>query len=247
MTSGHHNAQIRWGIGDMALASAISLGAFGLFFVAMAGMRLANQWNENPTSLAWFAALAESVLLLAVWLVAIKKYRLPWSAVGIRLPANGRSFALAAAALLGSLAFTSAYVLMVSSLELDALTPKPLPLELAGDGLVMLVSALALGGWVPLVEEIFFRGFLFAGIVAKFGLWVGAVVSAILFALVHFSVATIIPIFVTGTLFALVYYSTKSIWIPVFAHSAQNLLALFASRYVTPELGSGIGDGLRII
>ena len=232
MTSGHEYGEVRWGIGDMVLASAISLGAFGIFFLAIGGISTVNRWDGDLSRLAWLAAIAESVLLISVWLIVVKKYRLSWSAVGVRLPSAGGAFLLAAATLLGSLAFTSAYAFIVSGLGFDALVPEPLPAGLAGDGAVVALTALALGAWVPFVEEVFFRGFLFAGLAARYGLYVGVAVSAVLFALVHFSPATIIPIFVTGVLFALVYHTTRSIWIPIAAHSAQNILALLASRYV---------------
>ena len=232
MSKGHENAQVRWGVGDMALASAVSLGAFGVFFLAVGGASTAERWEGNLSSLAWLAGIAESVLLFSVWLIVVRKYRLPWSAVGIRLPAQTRSFLLAAAALLGSLAFTAAYAAVVSGLGLDALVPEPLPIGLAGDGAVILITVLALGVWVPLVEEVFFRGFLFAGLAARYGLYVGIAMSAAIFALIHFSPPTIIPIFVTGILFGLVYHVTRSIWIPIAAHSAQNILALMASRFV---------------
>ena len=231
MTSGHEYGEVRWGVGDMVLASAISLGAFGVFFLAIVGVSTVNRWDGNLSSLAWLAAIAESVLLISVWLIVVKRHRLSWDAVGVRLPPGGQAFLLAATALLGSLAFTSAYAFIVSNMGLDALTPEPLPVELAGDGAVVALTALALGAWVPFVEEVFFRGFLFAGLAARYGLYVGVAVSAALFALVHFSLATIIPIFVTGVLFALVYHTTKSIWIPMAAHSAQNILALLATRY----------------
>lgn len=232
MTSEHEYGEVRWGVGDMVLASAISLGAFGVFFLAMGGLATVNRWDGDLSRLAWLAAMAESVLLLSVWLIVVKKRRLSWNAVGVRLPAGGQAFLLAAAALLGSLAFTSAYAFIVSNLGFDALMPEPLPPGLAGEGAVVALTALALGAWVPFVEEVFFRGFLFAGLAARYGLYVGVAVSAALFALVHFSLATIIPIFVTGVLFALVYHTTRSIWIPIAAHSAQNILALMASRYV---------------
>ena len=232
MTSGHEFGEVRWGIGDMVLASAISLGAFGVFFLAIGGISTVNFREGDPSLLAWLAAIAESVLLLSVWLIVVKKYRLSWSDVGVRLPSAGGVFLLAAAALLGSLAFTSAYAFIVSGLGYDALVPEPLPIDLSGEGMVLVLTALALGLWVPFVEEVFFRGFLFAGIAARYGLYVGVTASAFLFAIVHFSLATIIPIFVTGILFGLVYHVTRSIWIPVAAHSAQNILALVASRYV---------------
>ena len=247
MTIGYEHPKPPWTVGDMALACAICLGAFGVFLLAVGGLSLADRPNADLSRFAWLAAIAESVLVVSVWLIIAKKYSLPWSVVGVRLPSRGSAFALSAAALLGSLTFTGAYSLVVSALELDALTPEPLPAELAGEGVAMLITAIALCVWVPFVEEIFFRGFLFAGIAARFGLYAGVTVSAILFALVHFSLATIIPIFVTGMLFALVYRATKSIWIPIVAHSAQNLIALIASRYAMPEIGNRVGDGLAIM
>ena len=59
---------------------------------------------------------------------------------------------------------------------------------------------------------------------------VGVVGSAALFALAHVSPATVLPIFVAGALFAWAYRRTRSIWIPVSAHAAQNLLAVVAIR-----------------
>ena len=217
---GREYGKARWGVGDMALASAVSLGAFGLFFLAVGGASTAERWEGNLSSLAWLAAIAESVLLISVWLIVVRKYRLSWSAVGIRLPAQGQSFLLAAAALLGSLAFTAAYAAVVSGLGLDALVPEPLPAGLAGDGAVILLSALALGVWVPFVEEVFFRGFFARR--TRGEVWVvrwgrrerGHVRAGTLL------LPTIIPIFVTGILFGLVYHVTRSIWIPVAAHSA---------------------------
>ncbi len=246
-TSEYERGKVRWGIGDIALAVVICLGSFAAFFLVVGRASAATGEDGNLTLFAWLAAIAESVLLCAVWLIVVKKRHLPWKAVGIRLPVRGYSFMLAAAALLGSLAFTGAYAAAVSALGIDALVPEPLPAELAGEGAYILISALALGVWVPFVEEIFFRGFLFAGLAARYGLYVGVVASAALFALVHFSLATMLPIFVTGILFALVYHRTRSIWIPMSAHSAQNLLALLASRYALPALGGRVGDGLGII
>ena len=103
MTSAYEYGEVRWGISDMVLASAISLGAFGVFFLAISGISTVNFREGDPSRLAWLAAIAESVLLLSVWLIVVRKYRLSWSAVGVRLPSGGGAFILAAAALLGSL------------------------------------------------------------------------------------------------------------------------------------------------
>ena len=247
LTSHDESSEVRWSVGDMVLASAICLGAFGLFLLVVGGVTPADRWERDISQLAWLAALAETVLLIAVWLIIVRKHGLPWTAVGLRLPVRRKSFVFAAAALFGSLAFTASYAFAASTLGFDLLVPEQLPPGLAGDGAFMLLTALALGVWVPFVEEVFFRGFLFAGLAARYGLHIGVAVSAALFSLVHFSAATIIPIFVTGVLFALVYHVTRSIWVPMIAHSAQNLIALFASQFALPEVGSRVGEGLGVM
>ncbi len=231
LTDGYDLNEIRWGIGDIVLATLICLGGFGIFMLVIGGALAAFDGERDAPLLLWMSAIAESVLICAVWLVVVRKYRLSWKTIGIRAPVHGYPFIIAAAALFGSMVFTAAYSAVVSALGIDALQPEPLPVELAGNGPYIVISALALGGWVPFVEEVFFRGFLFAGLTAKYGLYVGTTVSAALFALVHLSLATMLPIFVIGILLALAYHKTGSIWIPVSVHSAQNLIALLASRY----------------
>ena len=235
MTNGYHQRrEIPWGVGDIFLAVAISLGAFGVFFLAISAASGFSNSDSNLTAMAWLAALVEGALLFAVWLIVIKRHHLSWESVGLRAPTHRHSLVLAAAALAGSLAFTAAYGFAVSALGIEFLMPEPIPVELVGEGAYIIITALALGGWVPFVEEVFFRGFLFTGLTARYGLLIGTTASAALFALVHFSLATILPIFVTGILFALVYHRTGSIWIPISAHSAQNLIALIAARYAPP-------------
>ena len=85
--------------------------------------------------------------------------------------------------------------------------------------------------WTPLAEETFFRGFLFAGLAAKFGVGVGVVASSAIFALSHASVGLFIPIMVAGALFAWIYHKSDSLWIPALAHASQNLLAWLAAVF----------------
>mgnify|MGYP006173701285 CR=1 FL=1 len=54
----------------------------------------------------------------------------------------------------------------------------------------------------PVAEEVFFRGFLFAGFARRYGFWVGALVSAVVFALVHLELARTVPAMLSGVVFA---------------------------------------------
>jgi uncharacterized protein len=80
----------------------------------------------------------------------------------------------------------------------------------------------------PVTEETFFRGFVFAGLRKRWGFWVGAVVSALIFGVVHAGTgpAAIPFLAVLGGAFAYAYERSGSLWPAVFAHAINNLLAI---------------------
>jgi len=80
-------------------------------------------------------------------------------------------------------------------------------------------------------EELFFRGFIFRGLLLKMGPWWAIVVSALLFSGFHLSVGVLIPIFITGFLLAWLYWKTGSLWAAIGAHAGQNALALAAQAF----------------
>lgn len=81
----------------------------------------------------------------------------------------------------------------------------------------------------PLVEESFFRGFLFNGLRRLFGFSGAAAVSGLLFAIVHAQPQLIIPFTVIGVLFAHAYYRTGTLWTNVGAHFLFNLVSVIAA------------------
>lgn len=86
----------------------------------------------------------------------------------------------------------------------------------------VLVSAI----FAPLVEEIFFRGFLFQGFRARYG-WVNAMLlSAAIFAVAHLDPVALIPTFVLGCLLAYLYHRSNSVWPGVIIHFLINALGL---------------------
>lgn len=78
----------------------------------------------------------------------------------------------------------------------------------------------------PVCEEIVFRGFLY-GVMKKYaGGVVAAVVSSLVFAAAHGSVAVVLPLFVFGLLLVIAYERTGSIWSSVLAHACFNGLTV---------------------
>lgn len=76
--------------------------------------------------------------------------------------------------------------------------------------------------FAPLLEEIVFRRVLFGGIYTKSNFWVAALLSGIIFAVVHGELEHTLIYMAPGLVFAFLYYHTKSIWTPIIAHFLMN-------------------------
>jgi membrane protease YdiL (CAAX protease family) len=87
---------------------------------------------------------------------------------------------------------------------------------------------LLIGGTIvaPIIEEIFFRGFVFAGLRNKWGWQKAALASAGLFALFHILPTSFAPIFILGFIFAFLYQISGSIWPAILMHMLTNTVAL---------------------
>ena len=89
-------------------------------------------------------------------------------------------------------------------------------------GILIIVAA-------PLSEEIFFRGFMFAGIRKSAGFWVGAIVSSAVWGLFHYtgtdSWGVCLQLALFGLALCWLYERTGSIWPTIAVHGFNNALA----------------------
>lgn len=90
------------------------------------------------------------------------------------------------------------------------------------------IPVLLIAGLAPLSEELFFRGFLFAGLRARLSLWPAALVAGLVFGLVHAptGITTVVPLAALGVGLCWLYERTGSLWPPILAHMANNSIAL---------------------
>ena len=165
-------------------------------------------------------------MLSAAWTFGVKRYNATWQALGLRRPQATRSFTMPWIALMGSLLFTGLYAATVSALGLEALEPPPIEEDLLGRGGIRALNSVIIAGWAPFAEEVFFRGFILAALVSPLGVVRAAVVGSAVFAAAHVDPGTLVPIFVTGLLLSWLYLRSRSIWPPLIAHMAQNLIAV---------------------
>jgi membrane protease YdiL (CAAX protease family) len=80
-------------------------------------------------------------------------------------------------------------------------------------------------------EEILFRGYLMQNIAQKNSIRKAIILSAIIFALIHFNIVGIIPIFVIGLCLGYLFYYTQSIIPPMILHFINNFFIVLSVNY----------------
>jgi len=92
-----------------------------------------------------------------------------------------------------------------------------------------IVAGVLIIGAAPLSEEVFFRGFLFAGLRRSGGFWLGALVSSAIWGLFHYtgpdSWAVCLQLALFGLALCWLYERTGSIWPTIAVHAFNNALA----------------------
>jgi len=86
----------------------------------------------------------------------------------------------------------------------------------------------------PVVEEIFFRGFLFQGFRQKYGWAVAILLSSFIFAAAHLDPVAFIPTLVLGCVLAFMYHISNSVWPGIIFHFGINSFGLCA-LYLTSQ------------
>jgi len=233
----HAFAPVPWTVGDVLRGSLAALGllVLGLMLVVTAGV-LAGVSGSDLTSpaathLIVYATMAlEAVFILPAWWWGPRKHQVGVAWLGLRPPSVGRVPLLTAGAFVAILAIEAGWAAVAARLGLPG-QPDVVPLFGEGPG-GLVVALITACGIAPVAEEIFFRGFMFAGMRDQWGLAPALVVSALVFATMHFSLSTLLPIAAMGVILALLYQRTNSLWPCVILHALVNLLGVLGAYAV---------------
>ncbi len=219
---------VPWGLADMVLAglATVVLMVVGLFVLVtaalFAGLELQNPENQ---ALLGFAMLGlEALMIPPVWWWGVHKHGAKAAILGLRRAPWLRSAVYIGLGLAAILAMNVGWAWVM---ERYGLQGQPDIVPLFGEGPSGLAIALLVAGIVaPVAEELFFRGFLFAGLRDRWGLPIGIALSSALFSVVHFVPGVMLPIAFMGALFAWLYQATDSLWPPILLHALYNGLAV---------------------
>ena len=166
----------------------------------------------------------DAALVLAAYLVTAR--------LGRPVPATFgfRSFAPSAVgwvvvAFVSYLALAAIYTVIVDPPAED------LPQQLGADESVLLavVTGIFVVLVAPVVEELFFRGFLYQALRNSWGTVLGVIGSGAIFGGIHFEPDKFVPLFVLGVALAMLFQKTRSVWPCIMLHAINNTLAYAVS------------------
>jgi membrane protease YdiL (CAAX protease family) len=163
----------------------------------------------------------ELLMVVPVGYVAFWKYHVGWKTLGFR-PCRAKALWWGSRVLLWFYTCTMVYNLLLALVHVRMPGNVLWLVQRSSPWLVLLVGS----GLGPVLEEIFFRGFIFAGLRQRYSLATAAVISATLFALIHLHWTLFVPLAVLGFLLAALYERSNSLWPPIVTHVTLNTFAL---------------------
>jgi membrane protease YdiL (CAAX protease family) len=222
------------------LALALVVGA--VLTVPFAADALAIDRGEGDVSL-----LGSAVILVAVQVgLLVAGYVFVWRPRALAalpsFPGRDPLAAILAGLGWGVLAWVGSTVaLYLVTLLLTAIgqPPRPEPAERAIQMLDPWVVVIAVAVFAPIAEELFFRGIVFNAWRREAGRRWAYVGSAALFALIHLSIVSLLPIFLLGLALAWVYERTGNLLAPIAMHATVNAISVaiaLAVRFGVLEL-----------
>jgi len=206
----------------------IGLAALAAWFVlySLSGYLLTLS-DENP-NLGLYVTFGEAFLLLPVWWFAFRKYRGGLALLGYRR-FRGVAIALGCGFQLMVYGFNLVYSLLLALLNVSIPNLWVDVFQSAASPWLLFLSGVIVA---PIVEETFFRGFLFPALRQRIG-WVWAMLtSSFVFSMMHLQLLGFLPIFLLGCSLAFLRHYSRSLWPPIIIHMFSNLVGLGAAYFL---------------
>ena len=174
------------------------------------------------------AILLHGLMLLTVWFFAVRPRDGRWALLGFRRvkPISTTiivvfGVAIAQTAVIG-------YTLLVQQLGIDFLIPSDLTPEWADEPGFFAIMAISAVIVAPLVEEIFFRGFMYQAMRRTMAILPAALLTSLVFGIAHIDPAIIIPIALVGMILLGIYRWTGNLWSSIITHAGFNAVTVAA-------------------
>jgi CAAX protease family protein len=221
---------IAWGPRDVIQGLALAVAAVIFFPVTALVIAVALGIDVTDTKKATEVSLVaslpfEAALFAIVAGLTVLKHHSSWSDLGFRPLALGLAW-VPAALVIGAYAVYVAYISAADAIGGSKFLPSNQLEDVLDEKVFVVVLAVLALGMAPLMEETFFRGFVFGGLLKRFSFFGAALMSGFLFSLAHMDPTLLIPFTAVGMIFAAGYAYTGSLWTTIAAHFTFNLISL---------------------
>jgi membrane protease YdiL (CAAX protease family) len=242
-----------WWFGFIGFVAALLVpGVIGLLIgigAAAGGLDLdPDAIESNPAFMIGGAVIQDGAFVLAAVLLAWTVSRPRAWQFGLRRPrrfwpAVGLSFLTLVAAYAFTFAYTTGFGINEEQSTLDDLG--------VGDSATMTAAAAVLVVILaPLVEEFFFRGFVYRSFRTSLGVWPAALGAGAIFGVIHAptGIAAVPILIFLGVALCLLYERTGSLYAPIAVHAVNNSIAFAAATADSdPVLPLALGGGLLVV
>lgn len=215
---------VSWGISDIVRTAVIVIFAGYMLSAISALARFNADLNLRMILGTFFIDITAGAAILYFTLV---KYKEKLSSLGLGISDFYKNVFSGITAYIFTLPVLIT-ALILSMLILNALGYKP-PSQPVFDmffeekrSSVILFLAIFVSVLGPVIEEIFFRGFLYSAVKKRFGILSGVLLSGALFSALHTNIIGFLPIMILGILMAFLYETTGSLIASISVHILHN-------------------------
>lgn len=188
-----------------------------------------------------FPALAETTagrLLTGLWLqdviilllifVFVRSHGASLGTIGVRRPQGRHAWTIAAIWGLALFFLMTVLIIFINAFWPGGLAEQNVQSYLVlSDALwVKLFVILTMGVFVPFVEELLFRGYLFTSLCNLVSPQTAMMITALLFGSGHFDIQRLIPLAIGGYLLNIIAYRSQSILTSAIAHGVWNIMMI---------------------
>jgi uncharacterized protein len=202
----------------------VYFGSAGIF-TALSNRQLL---SANISNISFIILYGIQVVLMmgVVWFIAIYKRKGRLRDLGIRYYSIGKTLWYTLISLIAIFAISFIYVFVMNSvfgIEAPASKIEILIKNRSISNTILLIVVAFIG---PVIEEVFFRGFLYSAFKKNWGVLPALFLSSVLFSIVHLQLYSFVPLMIIGWLLAYIFEKTKSLFPAIFLHGVYNLILI---------------------
>ena len=171
----------------------------------------------------WILALPQVFLVVFVSALCFRYRVIRYKDLGFQAPSFRNSYFLAFLCVLANISVVVIYMIIATYFRVKFLYTPEIPKDILVFGWFILPILFAICIWVPVIEELFFRGFLLRLFMRRWGTFSAVVMSSLVFAVLHGHIGLLIPLFICSIIISLLYIRAGSIYPSIIAHAGGNL------------------------